>query len=626
MLSAREMAIDKNPSAANWLNTHFVYTHGYGVAMVPVNARPARRPAGPDHPGHAGRVRAGRAGDHPAAHLLRRAPVAVGRSRAPRPTSSTTRRDGATGDVTTRWTGTTGIRIKRRPQPAAAEHLDGRPGELPHLSPDHRRVAVPDAPLHRASGWTRSRRSWPGTTTRTWSSPPRAGWSGWSTATRRPTASRCRARSRRRASRRARRRRGRDFNYIRNSVKATVDAYDGTMHLYINDPNDPLIATWAGVYPTLFSPLSELPDVLDAAPALPGGDVQRPDRHVLGVPRARSRRRSTRATTCGPCPPAAAASSQVLPSEAYYVQMRLPGAQKTEYLLMQPMVPARRPNMIAWIAARNDRDSRGEVLVYQLPADTSIFGPAQVEARIDQTPEIAAQITLWDQAGSSVIRGNLIVVPVGGSFVYLSPVYLQSTSSAFPQFTKIVVATPVQGGLGRHARRRRCGVAVGEGPTGQVPIPTPGPVRTPAPGATAEPVRHAGTGRAADRCQRADRVRERPLRAGAGRDRGGRLRDVRQGDGAREARAQPVVGADRELTWGCARERLASLGAPRVLGPSRRPGSRRAVPRTTWSIPGAWRGPVRRCARPHQTPPDHPGPTGVRTAAVKRSRSAPARA
>ena len=98
--------------------------------------------------------------------------------------------------------------------------------------------------------------------------------------------------------------------------------------------------------------------------------------------------------------------------------------------------------MIAWVAARNDGPNYGEVVAYRFPADTTIFGPAQIEARIDQDPEISAQISLWNQSGSQVIRGNLIVVPVGESLLYLQPVYLQSTSSAFPEFQKIVVASP----------------------------------------------------------------------------------------------------------------------------------------------------------------------------------------
>ena len=163
--------------------------------------------------------------------------------------------------------------------------------------------------------------------------------------------------------------------------------------------------------------------------------------------------------------------------------MRLPGRGDTEYLLMQPMVPARRPNMIAWIAARNDGpDSRERCWSTSCPPTPRSSGRRQVEARIDQTPEIAAQITLWDQAGSSVIRGNLIVVPVGGSFVYLSPVYLQSTSSAFPQFTKIVVATPskvVWANTLDEALRKAVGPA-GDAPT-PGPDTTPGPDATPAP-------------------------------------------------------------------------------------------------------------------------------------------------
>ena len=105
------------------------------------------------------------------------------------------------------------------------------------------------------------------------------------------------------------------------------------------------------------------------------------------------------------------------------------------------MVPASRPNMIAWVAARNDGTARGQVIVYELPANTTIQGPTQIEARIDQDPVISAQISLWNQSGSQVIRGNLLVIPVGTSFLYLEPIYLQSTSSAFPQLTKVVVAS-----------------------------------------------------------------------------------------------------------------------------------------------------------------------------------------
>jgi uncharacterized membrane protein (UPF0182 family) len=134
--------------------------------------------------------------------------------------------------------------------------------------------------------------------------------------------------------------------------------------------------------------------------------------------------------------------TQSLPNEAYYVVMRMPGEPDPEFLLLQPMVPSTRPNMIAWIAARMDPNVYGTVRVYRFPQSTSVLGPTQIEAKIDADPVIAAQTTLWDQSGSTVIRGNLIVVPVQDSLIYLQPVYLQSANSAFPEFQRIILATP----------------------------------------------------------------------------------------------------------------------------------------------------------------------------------------
>ena len=169
--------------------------------------------------------------------------------------------------------------------------------------------------------------------------------------------------------------------------------------------------------------------------------------------------------------------------------MRMPGEAKAEFLLLQPMIAQNRPNMIAWVAARNDPSTYGEVRAYRFPSETTIFGPAQIEGRIDQDPIISSQFTLWSQAGSSVIRGNLIVVPVGESLLYLQPVYLQSTSAAFPEFQKIIVASPttiVWGDSLREALElllERQGQA-GPSPT---PTPTPGPGPSPTPGASETP-------------------------------------------------------------------------------------------------------------------------------------------
>jgi uncharacterized membrane protein (UPF0182 family) len=194
--------------------------------------------------------------------------------------------------------------------------------------------------------------------------------------------------------------------------------------------------------------------------------------------------------------PAKQTNQQSLESEAYYVVMRMPGEPKAEFLLLQPMIAASRPNMIAWVAARNDAPNYGDVRVYGFRTDTTIFGPAQIEARIDQDPTISAQISLWNQSGSNVIRGSLIVVPLDDALIYLQPIYLQSTGSAFPEFRRIVVASPRQvvwaDSLAEALRLLLAaeagnlppppGPSPGPGPTpapSSGPIPTPGPSQTP---------------------------------------------------------------------------------------------------------------------------------------------------
>jgi uncharacterized membrane protein (UPF0182 family) len=287
---------------------------------------------------------------------------------------------------------------------------------------------------------------------------------------------------------------GDTFNYIRNSVKITMDAYDGTLHFYVADPNDPLIRAWEGVFPSLFEPLSSMPEGLQAHLRTPEQqfDVQTRMFGQYHVTNTLTFFNNTDRWTV----PTGQTSNQSLPSEAYYVIMRMPGEPKAEFLLLQPMIAASRPNMIAWVAARNDQTDRGTVRVYQFPSDTTIFGPAQIEARIDQDPTISAQITLWNQSGSSVVRGNLIVVPVGNSLLYLQPVYLQSTSSKFPEFQRIVVASPTtvvwSNTLGDALNQLLA--AQGGGGGGNGASPSPGPGSTPAPGASATPTPTASPG------------------------------------------------------------------------------------------------------------------------------------
>jgi len=164
--------------------------------------------------------------------------------------------------------------------------------------------------------------------------------------------------------------------------------------------------------------------------------------------------------------------------------MRMPGAAKAEFLLLQPMIPTNRPNMIAWVAVQNDPGVRGKTTVFRFPSESSIFGPSQVEAQIDADPVISSQITLWNQSGSTVVRGNLIVVPVGGSLIYLQPVYLQSESAKFPAFQRIVVASPRNIVWGSSLQEALNSLLAKEAGGGTGPSPSPGPTPTPGPSAT----------------------------------------------------------------------------------------------------------------------------------------------
>jgi uncharacterized membrane protein (UPF0182 family) len=180
-------------------------------------------------------------------------------------------------------------------------------------------------------------------------------------------------------------------------------------------------------------------------------------------------------------------SEQSLPTEAYYVVMRMPGEPSAEFLLLQPMVPVNRPNMIAWVAARNDGAAYGATRVYRFPAETTIFGPAQIEARIDQDAAISEQFTLWRNSGSNVIRGNLIVVPVRDSLLYLQPIYLQSTGSSFPEFRRIVVASPREVVWAESLSTALELLLAAEGTPTPSPGATPSPGQTPGPGPTPTP-------------------------------------------------------------------------------------------------------------------------------------------
>ena len=478
MLSGRELAIDRNPEARSWVNQKVIYTHGIGLAMVPVNEvtregqpelwvrdlPPVSSSGAPDvtQP----RIYFGEADDHYIVTGARQAEFDI---------------PGISGasDATTIWSGKTGISLDstlnrllfslrfRDLDLLISDQITANSQLLFHRTLSDRLQAI--APFLRfdkdpylvidngrlvyiQDAYTISDSFPHSTAFDTRQLDPSSGLYGD------------------------------DLNYIRNSVKITMDAYDGTLHFYVSDPTDPIIRAWQGVFPNLFEPLSNLPAELVPHLRTPE-ELFNVQTRMFGQYHVKDPLTLFNNTDHWTVPEAQT-NEQVLPSEAYYVVMRMPGEPKAEFLLLQPMIPLARPNMIAWVAARNDPGVRGQVDSFRFPSDTTIFGPAQIEARIDQDPTISAQITLWNQSGSRVIRGNLIVIPVGDSLLYLQPVYLQSTSSAFPEFQKIIVASPTTVVWADTLRDALTSLMLQSGPA---PSPSPTPSPSPSPGATPTP-------------------------------------------------------------------------------------------------------------------------------------------
>jgi len=229
-----------------------------------------------------------------------------------------------------------------------------------------------------------------------------------------------------------------DFNYIRNSVKVVVDAYDGTVRFYVIDPDDPVIGVYQRAFPALFHPLEDMPADLRRHLRYPQtlfkAQVAKFNIYHMTVPQVFYNGEDVWAI------PKEKYGGDVIAMEPYYVLMRLPKEQRLQYLLMTPVTPQNRDNMIAWIAARSDFPGYGQLLVYKLPKDRLVLGPMQVEATIDQDTLISQQLSLWDQRGSRVIRGNLLVVPVDHSFLYVEPVYLIAEDLDIPQLKRIIVS------------------------------------------------------------------------------------------------------------------------------------------------------------------------------------------
>jgi uncharacterized protein len=228
-----------------------------------------------------------------------------------------------------------------------------------------------------------------------------------------------------------------NFNYIRNSVKAVIDTYNGDVSLYVIEPKDPVVATWRKIFPALFKDFSKMPPDLVK-------HIRYPEDYFVAQSNILRTFHMTNPDTFYNKEdqwdfPNENVDGTMQPMPPYYLIMRLPGSVGEEMVLFTPFVPHGKQNMISWLAARMDDGHYGELVNFLFPTGRLVYGPEQIEGRIEQDPAISAQLSLWRQAGSQVIRGNLLVIPIQGSLIYVEPLYLQATQIKIPQVKRVIV-------------------------------------------------------------------------------------------------------------------------------------------------------------------------------------------
>ena len=232
------------------------------------------------------------------------------------------------------------------------------------------------------------------------------------------------------------------INYIRNSVKVVVDAYNGTTDFYVADPADPIIRTWQRIFPALFKPISAMSDDLRQHIRYPEdyfliqADIYRT--YHMTDPAVFYNREDQWGF------PRENYADETVPMQPYYVIMRLPGETHDEYILMLPMVPESRgtvrDNMISWLAARCDGTDYGHLFEFAFSKDRLFYGPYQIQARINQNPDISQQYSLWNQMGSKVILGNLLVFPIENALLYVEPLYIRAENGQLPELQRVIAA------------------------------------------------------------------------------------------------------------------------------------------------------------------------------------------
>ena len=222
-------------------------------------------------------------------------------------------------------------------------------------------------------------------------------------------------------------------NYVRNSVKVSIDAYDGSMNFYIADEADPIIRTYRNIFPELFKDLSEMPEDLRSHIRYPS-DLFMIQTHIFATYHMKRPQVFYNKEDQWEIPEI---DGDIM--KPYYTIMKLPGEDREEYILMLPYTPRGKSNLSAWMVARSDGEQYGKLDVYTFPKQKLVFGPSQMVARINQDAEISRQISLWDQRGSSVIQGTLLVIPIEESLVYVRPLYLKADAGKIPELKRVIV-------------------------------------------------------------------------------------------------------------------------------------------------------------------------------------------
>jgi len=249
-------------------------------------------------------------------------------------------------------------------------------------------------------------------------------------------------------------------NYMRNSVKVVIDAYDGTVDAYIADPNDPVVQTYAHIFGPIFKPLAEMP-----------ADIRRHVRYGADLFRIQTALHATyhmlqpetfyHREDQWQIPGGLAKGTNENPFQRHII-MKLPGEKNPEFIFMTPFTPRGKDNLAAWMVARMDGENYGKLSVYRFPKQSLVYGPKQIANRINQDTEISRQLTLWDQKGSEVIRGELLVIPIEESLIYVQPIYLRAEGGTNSRAKARRRCAREQSGDGRDAGRRlECPVRVG---------------------------------------------------------------------------------------------------------------------------------------------------------------------